>query len=242
MVKIYTIFFLSFQQELFQSNAYIVNCTIQDDENDIYTVHRVDQSISLRHRIVTFDKCSNIVSCSYMHFDFKGLLCRHMLTYFHVKQIIHLLTDYILKRWTRNAKVGRVVDNNSEEIVESSITTRHSRLSQLASMVVDDASFTSEGTNLLMNELEMIYGKIKEMNNSHSTVLNSIGNKSSKEPKSIINLTHFRSQGCGKRLNLQKKFQFQNLNFVEDVDFEDNCMIKEIVRNCMEGSFIIFFY
>ena len=63
------------------------------------------------------------------------------------------------------------MDNNNQEIDESSITIRNSRLSQLASLVVDDASLTSEGTNLLVNELEMIHGKIKEMNNSHSTVL-----------------------------------------------------------------------
>ena len=42
---------------------------------------------------------------------------------------------------------------------------------------VDDASLTSEGTNLLVDELEMIHGKIKEMNNSHSTVLDLIGKK-----------------------------------------------------------------
>ena len=228
MVKIYTkTIFLSFQQELFQSNAYIV--TIQEDENDIYIVQRVDQSISSRHRIVTFDKYLNIVSCSYMHFDFKGLPCRHMLAYFRVKQIIHLPTHCILKILTRNVKVGGVMDNNGQEIAESSITIRHSRLSQWASTVVDDASLTSEGTNLLVNEMEMIHGKIKEMDNSHSTVLDLIGKKSSKEPKSIINPTHVRSKGCGKRFKSSKEISISTSRLYRGCGLQGQSHDK---RNC----------
>ena len=146
MVKIYTRNnFLSFQKEMFESTAYILSCTLEDDETAIYTVQRVYGSSSSKHMHLTFRKQSNIVSCSCRHFDFKGIPCRHMLAYFRFKQIIHLPSEYILMRWTKSAKVGGVVDNSGQEIndhQDKCLITRHARLSQLASMVVDDACLT----------------------------------------------------------------------------------------------------
>ena len=115
-------------------------------------------------------------------------------------------------RWTKSAKVGEVVDNSGQEIndhQDKCLIMRHARLSQLASMVVDDACLTVEYINILLNKLEMVHGKIKEMNSTHSVVLESIGKISSKEPKSINNPTHMRSKQCGKRLKSSKK----NSNF-----------------------------
>ena len=65
MVKTYTKYnFLSFQKEMFESIAYILNCTLEDDDIALYTVQRVDGSSSSRHRNLTMVKQSNIVSCS----------------------------------------------------------------------------------------------------------------------------------------------------------------------------------
>ncbi|KAF3442854.1 hypothetical protein FNV43_RR16772 [Rhamnella rubrinervis] len=45
------------------------------------------------------------------------------------------------------------------------------------------------------------------MNSTHNVVLESIGNRSSKETKSISNPTHVRSKGCRKRLKSSKEIQ-----------------------------------
>ena len=77
-------------------------------------------------------------------------------------------------------------------------------------MVVDDACLTVECTNILLNELEMVHGKIKEMNSTHSAVLESIEKIGIKEPKSINNPTHVRSKRCGKRLKSSKEIAISN--------------------------------
>ena len=100
-------------------------------------------------------------------------------------------------RWMKSAKVGEVVDNSGQKIndhQDKCLIMRHVRLSQLASMVVDDACLTVECTNILLNELEMVHEKIKEMNSTHSALLESIGKISSKELKSINNPTHVKSK------------------------------------------------
>ena len=77
-----------------------------------------------------------------------------MLAYFCFKQIVHLPSEYILMRWTKSAKVGGVVDNSGQKIndhQDKCLIMRHVQLSQLASMVVDDACFTVECTNIFLN-------------------------------------------------------------------------------------------
>ncbi|KAF3453139.1 hypothetical protein FNV43_RR03574 [Rhamnella rubrinervis] len=76
-------------------------------------------------------------------------------------------SQYILQRWTKNAKVGRVLDKSGRElndIFDKLLMSRHSGLSQLFSIVADDASLTKEGTNLLRNWLDEVHSKIKKIN------------------------------------------------------------------------------
>ena len=131
-----------------------------------------------------------------------------MLAYFCFKQIVHLPSEYILMRQTKSVKVGSVVDNSDQEIndyQDKCLIMRHVQLSQLASMVVDDACFTVECTNIFLNQLKMVHRKIKKMNSTHSVMLESIEKISSKESKSTNNPTHVRSKGCGKRLKSSKE-------------------------------------
>ncbi|XP_022871777.1 uncharacterized protein LOC111390879 [Olea europaea var. sylvestris] len=50
-----------------------------------------------------------------------------------VKQILQLPTQYILQRWTKSAKIGKVWDKDNEELNEipnQLLMLRHSKLSQ----------------------------------------------------------------------------------------------------------------
>ncbi|KAH7515843.1 hypothetical protein FEM48_Zijuj10G0069200 [Ziziphus jujuba var. spinosa] len=47
---------------------------------------------------------------------------------------------------------------------DMSLVTRHASLSRACSNLIGDASLTVEGTKFLLNEIEMLRSKIKEMN------------------------------------------------------------------------------
>lgn len=53
---------------------------------------------------VTFRREDNVANCSCHLFESEGILCRHALTIFEIKQIFILPDRYILKRWTKFAK------------------------------------------------------------------------------------------------------------------------------------------
>lgn len=60
---------------------------------------------SSKPRMLMHDIQRDDISCSCMKFLFDGIPCRHMLVFFHVKQVFHVPEKYILKRWTQDAKV-----------------------------------------------------------------------------------------------------------------------------------------
>lgn len=98
-----------------------------------------------------------------MKFEFEGIPCRHMLAFFHINQVFQLSDKYILKRWTRDAKVGEIYAMNEENVSSDPkicLMSRHTRLSYKSSVVIDDASLTDEGTNFLDEQLDNILIKI----------------------------------------------------------------------------------
>ncbi|XP_058211549.1 uncharacterized protein LOC131323721 [Rhododendron vialii] len=68
-----------------------------------------------RSHEVSVDKSSNHVSCSYKMFEFDGCPCRHMLAYLFIMQIRELTSKFILQKWTKTAKSGRVMDDLGNE-------------------------------------------------------------------------------------------------------------------------------
>lgn len=83
--------------------------------------------------------------------------------------------------------------NNQKDM---SLITRHARLSQIVYTIVDDASLTNETTSFILNEFELLHGKIKEMIGGRSALLELISKKCSKESINIHNPSNVRSKGC----------------------------------------------
>ncbi|KAA8530654.1 hypothetical protein F0562_005412 [Nyssa sinensis] len=62
------------------------------------------------HRTVTFNSSDNIVNCNCMKFESSGVLCGHSLKVLDVRNIKVVPENYILKRWTKGARVESVTD------------------------------------------------------------------------------------------------------------------------------------
>lgn len=66
---------------------------------------------------VSFNSLNDTVVCSCMNFEFNGVLCSHALKVLDQRNIKVVPTQYMLNRWTKDARVGSVRDGH-ESITE----------------------------------------------------------------------------------------------------------------------------
>ncbi|KAG6408052.1 hypothetical protein SASPL_131054 [Salvia splendens] len=159
-------------------------------------------------RLLMHDRQRDHISCSCGKFEFDGIPCRHMLAFFRINQIFELPDKYILKRWTREAKIGVVYtidDENSNDAPTRFLMSRHSKLSYKASILIDVASLTDEGTKFFDEQLDFIDSKLKEMGVSPTTEYGSQRRKSSDKAINIGDPCQIRAKGCGKQMLSSKK-------------------------------------
>ena len=104
----------------------------QVDCQDTIDVFEVKEEDSERVRIIHFDNFNCNISCSCKKFESLGILCCHALRVFNLKKLTKIPSQYILKRWTKEAKKGTIdyeQDNHSSvNAKETEIVWRNSML------------------------------------------------------------------------------------------------------------------
>ncbi|KAL2475431.1 Protein FAR1-RELATED SEQUENCE [Abeliophyllum distichum] len=96
-----------------------------------------------------------------------------MISYFRKKQVLFLPKQYILRRWTNNAKVGEVHDPRT--ILSSfggsstSLMARHRLLAHKSSMLIDDDALTVAHTTFLMGEFDSLHIRIKDIDDGRNS-------------------------------------------------------------------------
>ncbi|CAA7411134.1 unnamed protein product [Spirodela intermedia] len=99
-----------FQEEFVESLGYHVDKI----EDGIVSKYCVTKTVDARGAyMVSHNASSNRATCSCGMFEFSGILCRHALRVFIIVGIRTLPKDYIIKRWTRNAKSNVVSEECS---------------------------------------------------------------------------------------------------------------------------------
>ncbi|KAL2531961.1 Protein FAR1-RELATED SEQUENCE [Abeliophyllum distichum] len=82
-------------------------------------------------------------------------------SYFKKKQILLLPDKYILRRWTKNAKVGAQHDPSTSisdgGSSSTSLMSRHGMLAHKSSLLVDVAALTDARTSFLMEEFDSLH-------------------------------------------------------------------------------------
>ncbi|XP_073157628.1 protein FAR1-RELATED SEQUENCE 5-like [Henckelia pumila] len=159
MVKVYTKKkFLEFQREINESHGYCVQQASIGVELAVYNVMNFQSSSFSKPRVLTHYKQKDYISCSCMKFEFEGIPCRHMLAFFRINQVFQLPDKYILRRWTRDAKVGGM---SAIDDPEKLLMSRRSRLFYKVSLLIDEASLTEEGTKFLEEQFDYISSKLR---------------------------------------------------------------------------------
>ncbi|XP_075483575.1 protein FAR1-RELATED SEQUENCE 5-like [Primulina tabacum] len=209
MVNVYTKNkWLEFQNEISLSHGYYVQQASIGIEFGVYNVINFQGSSFAKHRLLTHDIQRDDISCSCMKFQFEGIPCSHMLAFFRINQVFHLPDQYILKRWTKYAKIGVLYTMAEQNVVDDPdrcLMSRHMRLSCKASALIDVASFSDEGTNFLPEQFDSIDNKIKEMNINRTLSSGIQSRRTLDGAIGIIDPSEIRTKGRGKRLKSSKE-------------------------------------
>ncbi|KAL2517408.1 Protein FAR1-RELATED SEQUENCE 5 [Abeliophyllum distichum] len=211
MVEIYTKkVFLLFQTEVDKSNVYICSKISNFVGGKTYIVRRYESGKYFdRPRELTYYTDDDYVSCSCRTFEFEGYPCRHIVCFFLKKQVLLLPDKYIIRRWTKNAKMGTVCEpsatSNMDDSSIQSLMARHGLLSHKASMLVDNAAVTDARSTFLLNEFEMLNLKVDQVDNGGNVGKSKSSSKSREVKQVIQDPNPVRAKGCGKRLKSSKE-------------------------------------
>ncbi|KAI4348248.1 hypothetical protein L6164_008994 [Bauhinia variegata] len=93
--------------ELFQQEYETCLNLVVKDSREIGSLYEYKVSLyeQVREYRVTFDPSDETVTCSCMKFEYMGVLCSHALKVLDYRNVRILPARYILKRWTKDARV-----------------------------------------------------------------------------------------------------------------------------------------
>lgn len=117
--KIYTRkMFRIFQDELVGSQLFITEKVKFSIEVSTYKIREIYKEKPIYY--VNFHVTSKEANCSCHMFEYSGILCRHVLCVFIKKKVYFLPSQYVLHRWSINAKKEKVKEVTIEGFQERS--------------------------------------------------------------------------------------------------------------------------
>lgn len=162
--------FMKFQEELVETLA---NPATKIDNSGTVTTYRVAKfGEDHKAHTVSFNSCEMKASCSCQMFENSGIICRHILAVFREKNLLTLPSQYVLKRWTRNAKSGAVLEERASELPnnsQESIAVRYNSLRQEVTKYVEEGAKSIHIYNVAMDALEEALKKVAAAKNLRPT-------------------------------------------------------------------------
>lgn len=135
-----------FQDEFVESLGYFAD-KIEDGVISKFNVTK-DEDVCIC--IVTHDSSDERTSCSCCKFERSGILCRHILRVYLTVDVRLLPEHYILKRWTKDAKNGFVLDE----------CARYSDLVCHVIRFAKEGSTSPDAFNIAKHALQMAFSEV----------------------------------------------------------------------------------
>ena len=117
---------------------------------------------------VKFNHDNSDVSCQYLLFEFRGIMCRHSLFVFAVEKVKQVPLKYILTRWSKKIKWRHSYIRSRYDVTE--LKSRSERFDKVRKHFYNIAEVVAEPndvSNLLHSVLEKFYGDMHRMIFSH---------------------------------------------------------------------------
>ncbi|KAK3000880.1 hypothetical protein RJ639_022426 [Escallonia herrerae] len=168
MAKMYThAVFKKFQVEVLG----VVACHPRKENDDGTTMtFKVQDFEENQNFSLVWNQRTSVISCSCRLFEYIGFLCRHVLIVLQMCGVHNIPSQYILKRWTKDAKSRQTT--GQADAVDSRIK-RYNDLCRRAFKLNDEASLSQKSYNVAFNALEEALRKCENANSTVQSALES---------------------------------------------------------------------
>ncbi|KAL4644901.1 hypothetical protein ACB092_02G197600 [Castanea dentata] len=163
------------------SSQIVKNCGLLEHALSVYTRNffkRFELEIAStlggggrRAHVVQFNSSNNVVTCSCKMFETLELLSRHALRILIVKVVTELLVQYILKRWTKDAKKDSVLCDHLKPASandELSMTSRCDKLMRSVYEIFTKSAAITRHTEMCKRKvreiIELVENDIEQLN------------------------------------------------------------------------------
>ena len=142
--------FQMFQAEYFKIGVCI---SFKAKIYDGITEHKVTYRQRTQEHIIKYEALTTTIQCSCMKFTFVGIICCHALKVLDKKNVKRILTHYVLKRWTQDAKVGSIKDYCGIDVKSNAQESMEKRLFYLSHKCLQINTIAAERERSCMNML-----------------------------------------------------------------------------------------
>lgn len=128
--------------------------------------YKVSNEATPKEHLVKFDSVTGAILCSCKKFEFIGIQCRHVLKTLDILNIKELPTQYLLKRWRKDAKVGSLGDIHgfaSNTDSNLSKAERYSSLCRIFGLIAAKAAETLEGYTYIENQSDQLMQSVYQI-------------------------------------------------------------------------------
>lgn len=140
----------------------------RDKQEETIITFRIQDTDKNQDFIVSWNAPKSEVSCVCRLFEFKGFLCRHALIVLQICGLSAVPSQYILKRWTREAKTSLIGDES--EPMQYRVQ-RYNDLCQRAMRLGEEGSLSHESYNTALDVLKKAFENSLGANNSNKNLL-----------------------------------------------------------------------
>lgn len=158
--------FRKFQNEVLGAVACVPKKEKQDETT---TTFRVQDFEKVQEFTVSRNELNSDISCICRLFESKGFLCRHTMIVLQICGLSTIPSQYILKRWTKEAKSRYIIGEGAEQV--QSRLQRYNYLCQRAMKLGEEGSLSQESFNFALRALEDAFGNCVDVNNSNKNLV-----------------------------------------------------------------------
>lgn len=161
--------FKKFQEEVLGAVACHPKKENDDGTNCIFKVQDHEKKQDF---LVYLNEMKPEVSCMCRLYEYKGYLCRHATVVLQMCGLSAIPSQYILKRWTKDAK-SRHLFGDESELVQSRVH-RYNGLCQRAMKLSEEGSLSQESYSIAFRALEEAYGTCLSVNTSSKSLVEAV--------------------------------------------------------------------
>ncbi|XP_024928480.3 protein FAR1-RELATED SEQUENCE 2 isoform X2 [Ziziphus jujuba] len=141
----------------------------KQSENEAAVIFQVDDFEKRQNFIVVWNEAERKICCLCHSFEYGGFLCRHALLVLQISGTANIPSHYILKRWTRDAKV-----NQTNIEIPKRLNFRFQRFNDLCKLAIklgEEGSLSPEACHIALQALDEVLKQCVDVNNSVRSVL-----------------------------------------------------------------------